>query len=428
MTKDFELIDLAKTGDDCVKCGKCIPVCTIHAISPDETTSPRGFLDLLAAYKRGDLPLDKETKRIFESCFLCTNCVDVCPSKLPTDTAIEEVRAEIAKEFGITWYKRVFFWLLRHRAVMDLMAKLGYVFKTCIFADKKEKNSMLPRFYLPIVKTGRLLPSVSKTSFLNSHEEHIEADHPKQKIALFIGCMANYSYTNIGDALVRILEKLNVDILIPKKQLCCGAPAYFTGDLDSVRWLIKKNVEYFETFIDGVDAIIVPEATCSSMMVHDWEVALKDEPEWAKRAEKIVSKVSLATKWLYENTELKELLSKEGKRMDYSVTYHDPCHARKTQGVWREPRALLSKNYPLIEMENPNRCCGFGGVTMQTERFELSQKAGAPKAEMIKETGADIVSAECSACRMQLTNAMYQNNVEAVFKNPIELIDEALKD
>jgi len=422
-----ELIDLIKTGDDCVKCGKCIPVCTIHAISPDETTSPRGFLDLLAAHKRGDLPLDKDVKRIFESCFLCTNCVDVCPSRLPTDTAIEEVRAEIAREFGITWYKRAFFWLLRHRTIMDVMAKLGYVFKTCAFADKKEQKSMLARFYLPIVKTGRLLPSVSKTSFLNSHEEHIVAENPKQKVAVFIGCMANYSYTNIGDSLVRVLEKLGVDILIPKKQLCCGAPAYFTGDLDTVRWLVKKNIEYFETFIDSVEAIVVPEATCSSMMVHDWEVALKDEPEWAARSAKITAKVSLATKWLNDNTELKELLAKDGKQMNHSVTYHDPCHARKTQGVYKEPRALLSKNYPLIEMENPNRCCGFGGVTIQTERFELAQMAGAPKAKMIEESGADIVSAECSACRMQLTNAMYQNGVETLFKNPIELIDEALK-
>jgi len=113
--------------------------------------------------------------------------------------------------------------------------------------------------------------------------------------------------------------------------------------------------------------------------------------------------------------------------MDNSITYHDPCHARKTQGVWKEPRALLSQNYPLIEMENPNRCCGFGGVTIQTERFELAQMAGAPKAKMIEETGADIVSAECSACRMQLTNAMYQNGVKTVFKNPIELMEEALR-
>ncbi|MDD3466385.1 MAG: (Fe-S)-binding protein [Campylobacterales bacterium] len=421
------LIDLIKTGDDCVKCGKCIPVCTIHAISPDETTSPRGFLDLLAAHKRGDLPLDKDVKRIFESCFLCTNCVDVCPSRLPTDTAIEEIRAEIAEEFGITWYKKAFFILLKYRWLMDILAKLGYVFKSCAFADKKEKNSMLPRFYLPVVKTGRLLPSVSKTSFLNSHEEHIEAPSADKKAAVFIGCMANYSYTNIGDSLVNVLQKLGIDILIPKKQLCCGAPAYFTGDLDTVRWLVKKNIEYFETFIDNVDAIVVPEATCSSMMVHDWEVVLKNEPEWVQRSKKITSKVHLATKWLAQNTKLQELLAAEGRQMNYSVTYHDPCHARKTQGVWKEPRALLSKNYPLIEMENPNRCCGFGGVTIQTERFELAQKAGAPKAQMIKETGADIVSAECSACRMQLTNAMYQNGVETVFKNPIELIDEALK-
>ncbi len=422
-----ELLDLIKTGEDCVKCGKCIPVCTIHAISPDETTSPRGFLDLLAAHKRGELPLDNNTKRIFESCFLCTNCVDVCPSKLPTDTAIEEVRAEIAKEFGITWYKRAFFWLLRHRTIMDLMAKMGYVFKTCVFADKKEKSSMLPRFYLPIVKSGRLLPSVSKTSFLNSHQEHIEAKNPKQKVAVFIGCMANYSYTNIGDSLVRILEKLNVDILIPKKQLCCGAPAYFTGDLDTVRYLIKKNIEYFEGFIDTIDAIVVPEATCSSMMIHDWEKALANEPQWLERCEKIISKVSLATKWLHDNTELKELLSSNGKQLNYSVTYHDPCHARKTQGVWKEPRALLSQNFKTIEMENPNRCCGFGGVTMQTERFELAQKAGAPKAKMIEDTGADYVSAECSACRMQLTNAMHEHGVNTTFKNPIELIDEALR-
>ena len=78
-------------------------------------------------------------------------------------------------------------------------------------------------------------------------------------------------------------------------------------------------------------------------------------------------------------------------------------------------------------MENPNRCCGFGGVTIQTERFELSQAAGEPKAAMIKETGASVVSAECSACRMQLTNAMYQNGVDVTFKNPLEIIAEALK-
>ena len=78
-------------------------------------------------------------------------------------------------------------------------------------------------------------------------------------------------------------------------------------------------------------------------------------------------------------------------------------------------------------MSDPNRCCGFGGVTMQTEKYHYAKAAGKPKAEMIGETGARIVSAECSACRMQLTDALYQEGVDVTFKNPLELIAEALR-
>ncbi len=79
-------------------------------------------------------------------------------------------------------------------------------------------------------------------------------------------------------------------------------------------------------------------------------------------------------------------------------------------------------------MSDSNRCCGFGGVTMQTEKFYFAKAAGVPKAAMIKETKADIVSAECSACRMQITNSLYDKKVDVIFKNPIELIAKALKD
>jgi glycolate oxidase iron-sulfur subunit len=286
---------------------------------------------------------------------------------------------------------------------------------------------MLPRFWLPVVKSGRLLPSVGKKSFLNSYPENIPSKNKKQKVAIFIGCMANYSYTSVGSALVDILKALDVEIMIPKKQLCCGAPAYFTGDIETVRYLIKKNIEYFEGFIDELDAIIIPEATCSSMIKIDWEHALKGEDDWIERSRKITAKSFIATEWLEKNTPLKALLASKNKKLPELITYHDPCHSRKTQGVWKEPRALIAQNYEMVEMENPNRCCGFGGVTIQTERFELARLAGAPKAAMIRDTKAQVVSAECSACRMQLTNAMYENGVDVLFKNPLELIAEALK-
>ncbi len=421
-------------SDDCVKCGKCKPVCTIFNINQDEATSPRGFIDLLGAYERDELELDQNAKDIFESCFLCTNCVEVCPNDLPTDMIIEQVRSDIAKKYGIAWYKKMFFWLLRHRKTMDLLSKMGWMFQTCALKLDKGKQSAEPRFSLPIVKKDRALPFADMRSFLNKYPQlikaknKVEATDKKNKIAIFIGCMSNYTYTNTGDSLVKILKKLELDIFIPKKQLCCGAPAYFTGDFDTVDYLAKKNIEYFESWIDDVDAVIIPEATCSAMINQDWEHYFHDQPEWKARAVKLSKKIFLATKWLENNTELKNMLASSGKQMDQVITYHDPCHAKKMQGVWEEPRNLLKQNYVLTEMSDSNRCCGFGGVTMQTEKYDFAKAAGAPKAAMIKETKAQVVSAECSACRMQITNSLYQADVDVVFKNPIELIAEALED
>lgn len=420
-------------SDDCVKCGKCKPVCTIFNINQDEATSPRGFIDLLGAYERNELELDKTAKDIFESCFLCTNCVEVCPNDLPTDMIIEQVRSDIAKKFGIAWYKKLFFFLLRHRKTMDFLSKLGWMFQTCALKLDDKKQSALPRFSLPIVKKGRVLPFADSRSFLNKYPANIPAmnkkieETKKNKVAIFIGCMSNYTYTNTGDSLVKILKKLELDIMIPKKQLCCGAPAYFTGDFDTVDYLAKKNIEYFETWIDEVDAVIIPEATCSAMIKQDWEHYFHNQPEWKKRAAKLSEKIFMATKWLENSTDLKNLLANSGKKFDQLVTYHDPCHAKKMQGVWKEPRSLLSQNYVLTEMSDSNRCCGFGGVTMQTEKYSFAKAAGAPKAAMIKETKAQIVSAECSACRMQITNSLFLADVDVQFKNPIELIAEALE-
>jgi len=308
---------------------------------------------------------------------------------------------------------------------MDILFKLGYVFQTCGFKIKAQTQSMEPRFSLPIIKKDRLLPSMGKTSFLNSYPENI-SNGGKRRVAVFIGCLANYNYTEIGKGLVEILEELEIDVFIPKKQLCCGAPAYFTGDFATVDHNAKKNIEYFESFAEDVEAIIIPEATCSAMIKIDYEHFFHDQPQWLERASKIKKKVFMATEWLEHNTNLRVVLASKGKS-DLVVTYHDPCHARKMQGIYQEPRRLVSQNYTITEMSDPNVCCGFGGVTMQTEKFHLAQAAGRPKAAMIRNTGAQIVTAECSACRMQINNSMFEANVDVIFKNPIELIAEALK-
>jgi glycolate oxidase iron-sulfur subunit len=194
--------------------------------------------------------------------------------------------------------------------------------------------------------------------------------------------------------------------------------------------MTKANIEYFESFMDDCDAMLIPEATCSAMVKHDWQVFFKnhDMPEWESRAKKVAKKIHMATAWLDDNTPLQQLLKDKGKKFDEAVTYHDPCHAKKVQGIYQQPRNLLAPNYPMVEMSDSDRCCGFGGVTMQTEKFHFAKLAGKPKAAMIKNTKAHYVSAECSACRVQLSEALNDAEVETIFKNPLELIAASLKD
>lgn len=418
-------MNFSQFSQSCVKCGKCIPTCTIHQIKRDEINSPRGFLDLLAAYKEGNLELDKEAKRVFESCFLCTNCVEVCPSHIRVDNAIEAVRYDLAKKFGIAWYKRLLLYFLRTRKALDLAAKFGFVFQSCAFA--LQNSGMRARFSLPFIKKGRLLPSFKQKSFLNQNAEFIDNGGEKN-VGFFVGCLANYFYINSAKAVLEIAKELKINVDLMKAQVCCGAPHFFTGDFKSLEILAKKNVEYFEKKLESVEYIITPEATCSAMLSVDLEhffMMIKEE-EWAKRAAKIAPKIKLATWYFYEKTPLLELLKTKGEK-NLLLTYHDPCHARKMQGVFKEPRALLGANYRFVEMSDSNACCGFGGVSMQSDYYENTLNVGLKKAKMIDESGASVVSAECSACRMQISNALTQNQSKAVFKSPLELIAEALK-
>ena len=420
----MQKFDFSAISDMCVKCGKCKPSCTIFKISGDEVRSPRGFLDLIGAYNRGEMKLDKNAKSIFESCFLCTNCVEACPASLPVDEMIENVRFDLAQKYGISWYKRLFFYLLRHRWIMDFAARLGYVFKSCGFKER-DNDTMQPKFALPMLKKERLLPNPSKKSFLNSHPEIIK--NGERQVGIFIGCMANYAYTDTGEGLLKILKELGISAHLMKKQVCCAAPAYFTGDFATVEANAKKNIAYFEKVLESCEAIICPEATCSAMLKVDYERFFEHDEHWKERAKKVMSKLYLATEYFVKFTELEQILEQktEGKEKP-ALVYHDPCHARKMQGVWREPRALLSRIFELKNSGDETSCCGFGGVTTQSQNYHLARAAGLSRANTLSKAGANVVSAECSACKMQLNNSLNLASSELRCKNPIELIASAL--
>ncbi|RAX54772.1 hypothetical protein CCY99_03070 [Helicobacter sp. 16-1353] len=292
-----------------------------------------------------------------------------------------------------------------------------------------------------ISKSALLFPPLTNSSYKKPHfisfrlikdakpyEKNSKTILRNKKVAIFIGCLSNYNYTQVGESLLFILDKLGIDVLIPKQE-CCGAPAYFTGDIKSVIFLIKKNIELFESFFDEIDAMIIPEATCAAMIMVDWKHSLsycEDSKHWIKRLEALLPKIHMATEYLYNQTNLLEILKTYNKK-DIKITYHDPCHAKKVLNIAKEPRAFIEANYNLLEMKECDRCCGFGGVSIQSEKYHLAYNAGIPKAKNILDSGASIVSAECSACRMQLNNALDNQQANIVFKHPLELVRESLR-
>ncbi len=419
-----------EVGDACVKCAKCVPSCTIYRIHKDEATSPRGFLDLMRLNAQNKLQLDTNLKHLLETCFLCTACVEICPFHLPIDTLIEKAREKIAQKHGIAWYKKSYFSLLKNRKKMDRVFSVAHFLAPCIFkqvGDSLEPRVVFKGLFKRFKKSA--LPPLNQKSFLQKHAEVKPLENPIQKVAIFIGCLSNYHYQQVGESLLYILEKLNIQAIIPKQE-CCSAPAYFTGDKDTTLFLVKKNIEWFESYLDEVDAIIVPEATCASMLINDYyKVFLgeKDKDLYVKRLEKITPKIYLASVFLEKHTSLKSLLEKIPKGKKEVITYHNPCHAKKTLNAHKEVRNLLNAHYEIKEM--PDNCCGFGGITMQTEKAGFSLKVGLLRAKEVINTQATILSAECGACHMQLNNALksLDDPNTPPFLHPLELIAKALK-
>ena len=452
----MELQDIASA---CVKCGKCIPTCTTYQLHKDEVHSPRGFLESIYQYTQGNLALDASLQDALDTCFLCNHCVSSCPISLPIDGAIEQMRMRAKKSF----FKRFYFFLLRHRWCMDWVFRFVAFIPPCAFRGSGSgllglrfaKKPFLNRYARYVgqgvvrsraewseieqsgVEQNKAGQSVVGRSSTEGSErgkagqkEHPAQNPKKQRVGIFIGCLGNYNYPSMGESLLKILEILGIEALLPKQE-CCGAPACFGGDLETSLLLVQRNIAHLESIINEVDAILIPEATCAAVMLKDWGEILRLSragEQWQARLSHLTPKMSMATPWLYHATALPKLLARCGKQ-DLTFTYHDPCHAAGVLGITQEPRALLGANYRFLPLEDSTRCCGFGGVGIQMGHSALARRAGGKKADAILASGASVVSAECSACRVQITASLAKSSAKEkpAFAHPLELIAKALE-
>jgi glycolate oxidase iron-sulfur subunit len=409
MTSVKDYIEEAKR---CVRCGVCKSICPTYEVLRREPASPRGRVALIEATLGGD-SLKGSYLRHIRDCTLCGACVSACPKKVDVPALVLKARQERAENlpsFVSFALKNV----LTSPRFLNLCARVGGKLKGVFF--KPVENGLISRFSLASAGGGRLFPELAAEFFLDRARTKSLSSVKGARTGFYVGCGVNYLLPEIGEATVKAIESIGEKIAVPSAQVCCGMPALSYGDVATARELAIKNIEAFDS--GDFDYIVVSCATCGHALKNVFKTLFGDSPEFKERAERVAKKVRDITEFL-SGIGYKE----KGKRPE-TVTYHDPCHLRRYQGISEEPRELIKKaGYAFKGMKNPCKCCGLGGGVAFTN-YALSQKIAAKKAASIAASGADIVATACPGCIIQLKDALHRSGVKARVAHVVELVSD----
>jgi L-lactate dehydrogenase complex protein LldE len=216
-----------------------------------------------------------------------------------------------------------------------------------------------------------------------------------KNITLFVQCLVDGLYPEVGEALLAIFRKLALSVDCPPAQTCCGQPAFNAGHRAAARAAARHFIETFE----HAEVIVCPSGSCVHMVKNHYTELFAGQPQWQQRAAEIGRRTFEFTQFLVDILGVDALESRyQGK-----VTYHDSCHLLRGLGVAKQPRQLIRNitGVELIEMTDSDYCCGFGG-TFSVKYPEISTAMVDKKIENIVASGADIVTGCDISCLMNI--------------------------
>ena len=385
-----EEIEKVREIRKCIECSACLSNCPIV----HETWDYPGPM-IIRQLARLELdPRDVEDRvamamnEMVYSCTTCKMCEDICPKKIKIPSLAVE--------------------LLRAKAV-----EAGYP-----LAEGQQG------FVDQINQTGRAVPEKDLPLLKNIGTEEFLVDNPRGRVAFFTGCLIDYRMQSTGKALIDVLNRNNIDVIVPKEQWCCASPAFRTGDLNTAHAAARRVTEIFEAACEKYkcDTVVVACAGCGKTLREDHRPFIEDE-----RGEPPRYQVYDMAEYMIQVIGKENIIRPKGE-IKMKVTYHEPCHLGRGQHVFDEPIEVL-KLIPGVEyIEDPykNRCCGAGGGLRAGQR-ELSQKIANTRKEYIEATGADMVTTECPFCTIQINDMMKDSSTGMKVRYIPDLLAESYR-
>ncbi|MDQ7032419.1 MAG: (Fe-S)-binding protein [Desulfonauticus sp.] len=428
--KLIELVCLLKQLDDdlikCMKCGMCQAVCPLYKTSFMEPDVARGKLVLISHLVNELISSPEKVSKIVNKCLLCGSCAANCPSGVDVVKIFLKTRVIIAKFFKLSFVERL---ILR-----DIVAKprlFEAIFNIAARTQKlfvQEQNPTLGSAsckipFLTMLKDRHFVPPKKNTFHKQMAQKQSISE--KNKIGIFAGCLVDKFFPEIGLSIVKILDELEMGYLVPDTQICCGIPAISSGDLQSFKSMVAQLINLYP--VDELDYIVTPCASCTSTLKKIWPMFLKEFNE--QQQEKILSisaKVMDISEFLIQKTNVaKKFKTHINSEQKIKITYHDPCHLKKSLNIYKEPRQIIKLNsrYELVEMQDSDACCGMGG-SFNLKHYEISKEIGLKKLENIIKTEAKVIATSCPACMLQLIDMLSHRNVDIMVRHPIQILQE----
>jgi glycolate oxidase iron-sulfur subunit len=406
----------------CIRCGLCLSVCPTYQESLRETESPRGRVALVAKAIEGELDLTRNFKDHMYRCLACLACNDICPVGITPANLCLEARHAIHQAKPTPLLKPLLFQgLFPRTGLLELVTKPVALYDRtglrraanavrvtkALPSQLRDMERMLPH-RLPLRGTRHQLPDVV-----------LAKGERRAHVAYFLGCVQGVMMADGCRATVEVLAENGCDVVIPTQVKCCGMPMVGYGFKDEARKMARHNIDLLLGL--NVDAIVTDCATCGSSL-KEYPHWLASDSEYAERAQQFAAKVRDISEFLVEIG----IRAPQGK-VDSRVTYHDPCHLCRAQGIREQPREMLrAAGVELVEMEGADACCGSAGTQLITH-YHTSVGVLERKMDHVAAAEAEMIASGCPGCQMQLGLGVKRRGLKARVVHPSQILAQAYR-
>jgi len=450
----------------CVHCGLCLNACPTYLETGSEADSPRGRIVLMRGLHEGSLsPSDADVVEHLDRCLGCRACETACPSSVPYGSLIEVARDRInqagVRPASTSLSRRGLLATMTNPAAMTLAMRAskaatgGGIPSIATRLLSGDKDALGLSVAMPDVIAPPLPPAFTPA-----------IGQKRYRVGVLTGCVMRVLYGDINDDTVRVLAANGCEVLVNRRQGCCGALHLHNGYGEDARALARRLIDAFTPF-DGLDAIVVNSAGCGSTM-KEYGHILADDPAYAERAATFAAKVRDVCQYLDEigwvaplkSLPIAETLSDKTTSMNdaarwpsageevvndtnapspfqgegwgevpaMTIAYHDACHLAHGQQIREAPRRLLAMipGIKLVPLSESEICCGSAGIYNLTEP-DMARRLQDRKVDHILETGASIVATGNPGCLAWIESGLRQRGLTPLrVVHPVTLLAESL--